>query len=89
MPYINSTDFNPVKAHAAEFFKNGKVQKAKIRAHPVYPYGVLREEIQEHILEKLQVLIDMRTIRGTFENGTEYTIVAVLLKSNPIIKYLS
>lgn len=88
VPYINSTDFNPVKAHAAEFFKNGKVQKAKIRAHPVYPYGVLREEIQEHILEKLQVLIDMRTIRGTFENGTEYTIVATILNLRKEIVHL-
>ena len=78
-PYLESTDYNPMKAYAAEFFKNGKVQKAKIRAHQAYPYGVLREEIQEHILEKLQLLIDQRTIRGTFENGTEYTIVATVL----------
>lgn len=79
VPYVNSTDYNPMKAHAAEFFKNGKVQKARIRAHPDYQYGVLREEVQEHILEKLQALIDMRAIRGTFENGTEYTIVSTVL----------
>ena len=42
-------------------------------------YGLLREEIQDHILEKLQLLIDRRIIRGTFENGTEYTILAVVL----------
>ena len=35
--------------------------------------------MQEYILEKLQLLIDRRIIRGTFENGTEYTIVAVVL----------
>ncbi|MEY8389757.1 YceG family protein [Lachnospiraceae bacterium 45-W7] len=88
VPYVNSTDYNPVKAHAAEFFKNGKVQKTRIRAHPAYPYGVLREEIQEHILEKLQVLIDMRTIRGTFENGTEYTIVSTVLNLKKEIVHL-
>ncbi len=88
VPYINSTDYNPIKAHAAEFFKNGKVQKAKSRAHPAYPYGVLREEIQEHILEKLQVLIEMRTIRGTFENGTEYTIVSTVLNLKKEIVHL-
>lgn len=42
-------------------------------------YGLLREEIQDHILEKLQLLIDRRIIRGTFENGTEYTIIGVVL----------
>ena len=79
VPHINPTDPNPVKAHAAEFFKNRKLQKAKIRAHACYSYGFLREEIQEHILEKLQLLIDQRLIRGTFENGAEYTIISVVL----------
>lgn len=88
VPYINSTDPNPMKAYAAEFFKNGKVQKAKIRAHSAYSYGVLREEVQEHIFEKLQLLIDQRTIRGTFENGTEYTIVATVLNLKKEILHL-
>ena len=78
-PYINSTDPNPIKAHAAEFFKNGKLQRAKIKEHQSYPYGFLREEIQEHILDKLQLLIDQRVIKGTFENGMEYTIIATIL----------
>lgn len=79
VPYINSTDPNPFKQYVAEFFKNGKVQKSKIKAHSLYQYGVLREEIQDHILDKLQLLIDQKSIKGTFENGTEYTIVATVL----------
>ncbi len=82
VPYLNPMDHNPIKAHVTEFFKNGKVQKARIRAHPDYQYGVLRDEIQEHILQKLQILIDQKIIRGTFENGTEYTIVATVLNLN-------
>lgn len=78
-PFLTSTDENPLKPYAAEFFKNGKLQKKRIREHKLYPYGVLREEIQEHILEKLQQLIDLKLIKGTFENGTEYTIVATIL----------
>ena len=62
-----------------EFFKNRKLQKEKIKNHACYPYGFLREEMQDHILEKLQLLIDRRIIKGTFENGTEYTIIAVVL----------
>lgn len=82
VPFLDSTAPNPMKACAAEFFRNGKVQKAKIKAHRDYPYGVLREEIQEHMLDKLQALIDKKLIKGTFENGTEYTIVATVLNLN-------
>ncbi|MBR4083520.1 MAG: hypothetical protein IKK33_04460 [Lachnospiraceae bacterium] len=79
VPFLRTTDENPFKQYATEFFKNGKLQKAKIKAHPSYQYGVLREEIQEHILDKLQLLIDQKIIKGTFENGTEYTIIATIL----------
>lgn len=82
VPLIKPTDENPIKAHMTEFLKNGKLQKSKIKAHPSYQYGVLREEIQEHILDKLQILIDRKLIKGTFENGTEYTIVATALNMN-------
>lgn len=81
-PFISGTDDNPVKQYAAGFFKNGRLQRDKIKEHSCYQYGFLREEIQEHILDKLQLLIDQRTIRGTFENGTEYTIISVVLNMN-------
>lgn len=79
VPFMGPAAENPMRAHAAGFLKNGKIQKKKIREHPHYPYGYLREEVQEHILEKLQTLIDRKTIKGTFENGTEYTIVSTIL----------
>ncbi len=79
VPFLQATDANPMKACAAEFFKNGKLLRAKIKAHKNYPYGYLRDEMQEHILDKLQFLIQQKTIRGTFETGTEYAIIAVVL----------
>ncbi len=82
VPYIKPTDSNPVKAHATEFFKNGRLQRKRIQEHSCYPYGFLREEIQEHILDKLQLLIEQKTIKGTFENGTEYTIISTVLNLN-------
>ncbi len=81
-PFINSTDFNPVKSYATEFFKNGKIQRNKIKSNKVYPYVVLKEEIQNYLLDKLQLLLDQKIIRGTFENGTEYTIISVALNLN-------
>lgn len=82
VPFINPTEPNPIKAHVTEFYKNGKVQKSKIKAHPSYQYGMLRDEVQDHILDKLQVLIEQKIIKGTFENGTEYTIVSTVLNLN-------
>ena len=78
-PYIRSTDPNPMKSFAAEFFKNGKLQKNRIKNHPNYPYGILREDMQEFILDKLQIMIDQKLIRGIGENGTEYTVIAQVL----------
>ena len=78
-PFIPQGIISPIKRYAVELFKNGRLQRAKIREHACYQYGFLREDIQEHIFDKLQLLIDQRLIKGTFENGTEYTIVANIL----------
>lgn len=78
-PFINGMDANPVKSHVTEFFKNGVLQQKKIKAHSAYQYGFLREEMQNHLLDKLQLLIDQKLIRGTFENGMEYTIISTAL----------
>ncbi len=79
VPYLSATEHNLIKAYAAGFFKNGKLLKNKIKTHPSYQYGVLREDVQEHILDKLQLLIEQQIIRGTFVNGTEYTIISTIL----------
>lgn len=82
VPFRDSTAENPMKHYVTEFLKNGKIQKNKIKNHKAYPYGVLREEIQNYMLDKLQMLLDLKSIKGTFENGTEYTIVATALDLN-------
>ena len=79
VPYITSVSENPLKAHATEFFRNGKLQKTKIKNHRAYQYGFLRESMQDYLLDKIQLLIDQKIIKGTFENGTEYTIVSIAL----------
>lgn len=70
---------NPFRQFAPEFLKNGHLQKRLIKAHKAYPYRILREPMQDHILDKMQLLIDRKLIKGTFENGTEYTIIADIL----------
>lgn len=78
-PYLRPQDPNPVRAYATGFLKNGKLQRGKIKSHPCYTYGVLREEVQEHILDKLQLLLDRKLVKGIYENGTEYTAIALVL----------
>ena len=36
----------------------------------------------EHILDKLQLLLDRKLIKGIYENGTEYTAIATVLNLN-------
>lgn len=78
-PFLSGTDENPVKPYVTEFYKNGRLMKETIKRHRAYQYGYLREEVQNHILDKLDLLIQQKTIEGTFQNGTEYTIVATVL----------
>lgn len=81
-PFLNPVDFNPIKQYATEFLKNGRVQRNRIKTHKAYTYAFLREEVQEYLLDKFQLLLDQRIIKGTFENGTEYTIASVVLNLN-------
>lgn len=79
VPNILSTDANPIKEYATEFFKNGRLHRDKIKKSRAYRYGFLRDEMQDYILDKLEFLIAQKYIKWTFENGTEYTIVSVAL----------
>lgn len=79
VPQVTSISSNPIKAYATDFYKNGKIQRKKIKGHKTYRYGFLRESMQEYILDKLQLLIEQKVIKGTFENGTEYTVISVVL----------
>lgn len=74
--------------YSSEFFKKGKLLKAKIKEHKCYKYAHLREEVQEHILEKLEILINSKIIKGTLEFGTEYTIIAMILALDKQIERL-
>lgn len=78
-PYIDSEEYNPMKAVATEFYKNGKLQKNKIKNHPKYPYIILRQEMQDFMLDKLELLIEQMLIKGIGENGMEYTVIAQIL----------
>lgn len=100
-PYSLSSNANPYSANirnsapvqsgntsqsSVAFWKNGSLQRSAIKNSPDYPYKVLREEMQDYILDKLQLLIDSRIIKGTFENGMEYKIISTILNLDSINK---
>ena len=42
----------------------------------------MREDMQTYILDKLQLLIDSKLVKGSLQNGTEYSIIATILSLN-------
>lgn len=72
-------------ANDPEFFRNGKLRRDVITSHPQFKYGFIREEMLEHMLDKLQLLIDSRMIKGTFTQGAEQIIIAVCLNLDEYI----
>ena len=79
LPWQTGLEPNPMKPYATQFLRQGRLQREKIKQHKDYPYGILRPEIQDYLLDKLQVLLDEKLIAGTYQNGTEYTIVSTIL----------
>ena len=79
MPFIQPGETNKFQALATKGIKNGKIRTREIKEDRLYPFGLLREEMQEHIFDKIQQMLDQRLIKGTFTNGTEFTVLATVL----------
>lgn len=79
LPMTDPNEMNPVRPFVAEFYKNGRLQREKIKEHHSYQYGILREETQNLILDKIELLINRKLVKGIGQNGTEYTVVGLLL----------
>ena len=79
LPFLRSGEPNAFQALAIKALKNGVIRRDVIRESRRDPFALLREDLQEHIYDKLQLMLSQRLIRGTFENGTEYTVIATVL----------
>jgi len=73
------TDGGNYQALALKYLKNDRVNREGLKRDRRYPFGLLREELQDHLFDKLQLMLDRRLIAGTFVNGTEYTVLATAL----------
>jgi hypothetical protein len=78
-PFIKPGDGNPMKSFAKDFYKDGRLLREAIKSHPDYPYAIIREDVQEFMLDKLEAMLSQKRIVGTGENGTEYAVIAQVL----------
>jgi len=76
---VSPSHGNPYQQLAVKCVRSGRIRRDVVKQDRQYPFGLLRESVQDHIFDKLQQMLDARMIRGTYENGTEYTVVATVL----------
>lgn len=79
LPHIPAGNPNPFQQLAVKSIRDGRINRQHIMQDPKYPFALLRQDMQNHIMDKLQLMLDRRLIRGTMENGTEYTVVSTVL----------
>ena len=79
VPFLQPGSCNGLQSLAVRALRDGRLRRQELKDHREYPYGMLREELQEHILDKLQLMLDRKLIRGIGVNGTEYTVISVVL----------
>ncbi len=79
LPCLAPGEGASMMALAKKALRGGKLDRSALRGDRAYPYAFLREEVQEHLLDKLQLLLERRLIRGIGVNGAEYKATAVAL----------
>lgn len=70
---------NPLKESAPLFYKNDKLLYDKIKNHKDYGYGFMREETQDYLLERLEIMLSQKNIKGMGTNGVEYEVISTIL----------
>ncbi len=78
-PRTRTQEDNPLAPIAGQFIQNGTLRKDRLRAHNAYPYGLLKESVQDYILEKIQILLSGDLIKDDGSGRLQSRILAVLL----------
>lgn len=79
VPFISSGGSNPFLELAPQLFRQNTLNRKKIKEHKDYGYGFLRQEVQEHLLDKLELLLREKPVKGMGQQGTEHTVLALAL----------
>ena len=79
IPFSTYKDHQYLDKYCEKFLLNGILQRKTIALHTEFKYGFLRKETLDYMFDKLQLLLDNKIIKGTFETGVEYYIVSIAL----------
>ena len=78
-PRSQTQEDNPFVSTAGLFIRNGVLRKNELKTHNVYPYGLLKESVQDYILEKIQILLSQNLIKDDNSGDLQNRILAALL----------
>lgn len=84
-PRITTMSDNPFISDASWLIQNGRLLKDKIKTHDAYAYGLLKESVQDYILDKIQLLISSNLIKNDGNDILQNRILAVLLNLDKIL----
>ncbi len=79
LPMLPSGAGNAYAALAKRVLRNGRLMRSALQSDRDYPFSLLRTELQEHLLDQLETMLNQRLIRGIGENGMEYAVVSVVM----------
>jgi hypothetical protein len=67
------------KQLARLFLLRDGVDREKIKSHSSFKYSYLREDVIEFMFDKLDDLLKNKLIKGMYDSGVEYEVVATIL----------
>ncbi|GEM_PF-126436 len=82
LPFTTHSRLSPIQLDADHFYKNGHILRDRIISHRFYQYNHLRNNIQDHLFEKIQELIELKLIRHSGDYRDERLIFSAALSFN-------
>lgn len=87
LPKVNFANLAPIAQCVRDFVRNGKIQKDRLLTHRYYNYNLLRSDMQEHMLNCLQTMLDSKLIRNP-QNQDSLIIASALSLNRDICRYI-
>lgn len=78
LPFLNH-GYNTWKQKSGQLMVNQRIQYQRIKEHPENPFRLIRESVQDYMLEKLQELVDSKVIEDNGKNEINRLILETVL----------
>lgn len=77
-PYLNH-GYNTWKQKSNQLMVNNRIQYQRIKEHPENPFRLIKESVQDYMLEKLQELVDSKVIEDDGKNELNRLILETVM----------